>query len=162
MMQASDEIVSYCKQFTSPDSLLLQKLSDETYKSEDIPQMVCGQLVGHLLNLLVSISKAQKILEIGTFTGYSALQMAEALPDSGRLFTCELMEKHIQTAQNWFDKSPYGSKISILKGSALNSIEQFKNIIKYRNSEKLSKLQLKMLSDEVKFVDKRILDARNY
>lgn len=125
MIQTSNEIMSYCEQYTSPDSLLLQELSDETYKSEDIPQMVCGQLVGHLLNFLASISKAEKILEIGTFTGYSSLQMAEALPDSGRLFTCELLKKHIQTAQGWFDKSPYGSKISILKGSALNSMEQF-------------------------------------
>ena len=124
MIQTSNEIVSYCEQFTSPDSLLLQELSNETYKSEDIPQMVCGQLVGRLLHLLVKIFKAEKILEIGTFTGYSALQMAEALPDSGRVFTCELMEKHIQTAQGWFDKSHYGSKISILKGSALNSIER--------------------------------------
>ena len=125
MNQMTDEMLAYCEQFSTKDSYLLRDITAKTYQKEEIPQMICGQLVGGLLNLLVKISGAVKILEVGTFTGYSALQMAEALPKNGRLFTCELEENHIETAQSWFDKSDHGGKISILEGPALNSFKQF-------------------------------------
>ena len=67
---------------------------------------------------------AKRIIEVGTFTGYSALQMAEALPSSGEIHTCELMEKHVKTAQSFFDRSEIGNKITIHAGPALNSLEQ--------------------------------------
>lgn len=125
MNQMTDDMVAYCEQYSTQDSILLRELTAKTYHNEEIPQMICGQLVGGLLNLLVKISGAEKILEVGTFTGYSALQMAAALPKQGKLFTCEMDVNHIDTAQLWFDKSEHGKKISILKGPALNSLKQF-------------------------------------
>ena len=69
---------------------------------------------------------AKKIVEVGTFTGYSALQMAEALPLHGEIHTCELMKKHAETAQSFFNKSDYGKKITIHQGQAQKSLETFK------------------------------------
>tara|TARA_Y100000758_G_scaffold33993_1_gene22328 strand:+ start:58 stop:531 length:474 start_codon:yes stop_codon:yes gene_type:complete len=67
---------------------------------------------------------AKRIVEVGTFTGYSALQMAEALPTDGEIHTCELMEKHANTAQLFINQSGYESKITIHRGPALQSLEQ--------------------------------------
>ena len=89
--------------------------------------MKTGQLVGKFLQASVKMSNAKRIIEVGTFTGYSALQMAEALPKGGEVHTCELMEKHANTAQSFFDQSEQGSKITIHKGPALESLEQLKS-----------------------------------
>ena len=75
--------------------------------------------------MLVKISGAERILEIGMFTGYSALKMAEALPDNGTIDSCELMDRHIDTATEWFNKSEVGHKITIHKGQAIESLERF-------------------------------------
>ena len=69
---------------------------------------------------------AKRILEIGTFTGYSALQMAEVLPSDGEIHTCELMEKHAKTAQSFFNKSEHGKKITIHQGPGISSLESLK------------------------------------
>ena len=66
---------------------------------------------------------AKRIVEVGTFTGYSALQMAEAITDYGEIHTCELMKKHVKTARSFFDRSKYGSKITIHQGPAMQSLE---------------------------------------
>ena len=76
----SEEIESYCKSYSLKDTSLLQELTKTTWNSEDIPQMLSGSLVGGLLQTLIRISGAVNVLEIGMFTGYSALKMAEVLP----------------------------------------------------------------------------------
>ena len=108
----SEEIESYCKSYSLKDTSLLQELTKTTWNSEDIPQMLSGSLVGGLLQTLIKISGAVNVLEIGMFTGYSALKMAEALPQNGTIDTCELMDKHIKTATEWFKKSKNGFKIT--------------------------------------------------
>ena len=70
--------------------------------------------------------KAKNILEIGMFTGYSAMTMAESLPKGGIIHTCELMEEHVKTAKGFFSKSKHGNKIKIHQGSALDTLETFK------------------------------------
>ena len=122
----SEEIESYCKSYSLKDTSLLQELTKTTWNSEDIPQMLSGSLVGGLLQTLIRISGAVNVLEIGMFTGYSALKMAEALPQNGTLDTCELMDKHIKTATEWFKKSKNGFKITIHKGPAIQSLEKMK------------------------------------
>ena len=119
-----EEIESYCKSYSLKDTLLLQELTKTTWNSEEIPQMLSGSLVGGLLQTLIKISGAVNVLEIGMFTGYSALKMAEALPQNGTLDTCELMDKHIKTATEWFKKSKNGFKITIHKGPAIQSLEK--------------------------------------
>jgi len=122
----SEEIESYCKSYSLKDTSLLQELTKTTWNSEDIPQMLSGSLVGGLLQTLIRISGAVNVLEIGMFTGYSALKMAEALPENGTLDTCELMDKHIKTATEWFKKSKNGDKITVHKGPAIQSLEKMK------------------------------------
>ena len=122
----SEEIESYCKSYSLKDTSLLQELTKTTCNSEDIPQMLSGSLVGGLLQTLIRISGSVNVLEIGMFTGYSALKMAEVLPQNGTLDTCELMDKHIKTATEWFKKSKNGFKITIHKGPAIQSLEKMK------------------------------------
>ena len=117
-------MLDYCRDHSQADSSLLMELKNYTWENEEIPQMISGQLVGNFLKSLIKLLRAKRIVEVGTFTGYSALQMAEALPKYGEIHTCELMEKHAKTAQSFFDRSDYGNKINILQGSALNSLEQ--------------------------------------
>jgi len=122
-----EKIESYCKKFSIKDSSLLSELTKLTWQSEDIPQMLSGSLVGGLLQTLIKISGAVNVLEIGMFTGYSALKIAEALPRNGKLHTCELMDKHIKTATQWFKKSKNGDKITVHKGPAIKSLEKMNN-----------------------------------
>ena len=123
-----EKIEKYCKDFSFKDSPLLSDLTESTWSSEKLPQMLSGSLVGGLLQTIIRISGAVNILEIGMFTGYSALKMAEALPENGKIHTCELMEKHINTASEWFKKSESGYKISIHEGPALQSLERMKDL----------------------------------
>ena len=105
---------------------MLSELEQYTWDNEDVPQMISGQMVGKFLQSIIRMIAAQKIVEVGTFTGYSALQMAEAIPLDGEIHTCELMKKHTETAQSFFDKSDYGKKITIHQGPALESLETLK------------------------------------
>ena len=120
-------MLDYCKDQSSADSELLTELEKYTWDNEDVPQMISGQLVGNFLQSAIKMIQAQYIVEVGTFTGYSALKMAEALPVNGEVHTCELMDKHARTAQSFFDRSKHGSKIIIHRGPALESLEQMKS-----------------------------------
>ena len=120
-------MLDYCKDQSSADSELLTELEKYTWDNEDVPQMISGQLVGNFLQSAIKMIQAQYIVEVGTFTGYSALKMAEALPVNGEVHTCELMDKHARTAQSFFDRSKHGSKITIHRGPALESLEQMKS-----------------------------------
>jgi len=89
----------YAERHTTPLSELHSLLWKETYKKTTRPAMMVGPLEGALLRLLVRITRARRILEIGMFTGYSALAFAEALPRTGRLITCEVDPKTIEIAR---------------------------------------------------------------
>jgi len=97
MKFVSEDIEQYCKDYSGQDNDLLKELTKTTWETEEIPQMLCGPLVGGLLQFLIKITGAVNVLEIGMFTGYSALKMAEALPDDGEIHCCELDEKHVKT-----------------------------------------------------------------
>ena len=122
----SKKIEQYCLDQSQAASGLLKDLVNKTFKEEKIPQMLSGPLVSGLLQLLIKVTRAKNILEIGMFTGYSTLKMAEALPEDGEIHTCELMEKHVKTAENWFKKSNDGYKIVIHQGKAINQLDTFK------------------------------------
>ena len=123
----SKDIHKYCQSFSEKDSQILQKIIEYTNKNEKIPQMISGPEVGNVLQLFAKLINAVNIIEVGMFTGYSALKMAQVLPNNGFVHTCELMEKHIQTAQSFFDQTEYGEKIVIHKGEASKTLEQFKS-----------------------------------
>jgi caffeoyl-CoA O-methyltransferase len=90
-------------------------------------EMLSGHVEGQLLNFLVRATKATRILEIGLFTGYSALAMAEALPAHGTLVACEIDAFAASVARSWFDRSPHGEKIQIELGPARRTLERMRD-----------------------------------
>ncbi len=104
-------------------SPLLQELLAYTYKHCDNPQMVTGPLEAGFLRMLVRLIDARRVLEIGLFTGYSALAMAEALPAGGELISCEVDDGHRAIANSFFNRSPHGNKIHIVLGPALETLD---------------------------------------
>jgi caffeoyl-CoA O-methyltransferase len=115
-------IDEYCAAHTDTPSALLRELDDYTRTHCQDAQMLTGAVEGALLRLLIQLSGARRVLEIGTFTGYSALTMAEALPQDGHIITCELKSEHARVAQSFFDRSPHGARIEIRQGPALATI----------------------------------------
>jgi caffeoyl-CoA O-methyltransferase len=103
----------------SPD---VKALIEESERDLEYTDMLSGKLVGRLLAMLIKLSGAQCVLEIGTFTGYSALTMAEALPADGVLYTCEYNRRYENIAREFFAKSDAGSKVTLLMGKALETI----------------------------------------
>ena len=120
-----DKIMTYCHDNSHSDSDILKKLYDYTFKNEDVPQMISGNMVGNFLQLIIQSSNAKKILEIGTFTGYSSIKMAENNPGC-EIHTCELMEKHAKTATLFIQKAGLSENITVHEGSALQTLETFK------------------------------------
>jgi caffeoyl-CoA O-methyltransferase len=104
-------------------SPLLQELQAYTYEHCDNPQMVTGPLEAGFLRILVQLIGARRVLEIGLFTGYSALAMAEALPTGGELISCEIDPAHCAIANSFFDRSPHGDKIRVELGPALETLD---------------------------------------
>lgn len=84
-------------------------------------------LAGQTLKMLIHMSQAKRVLEIGMFTGYGALSMAEALPQNGCLVACELEPYLKEFAQPIFDKSPHGKKINVKTGNAMETLKVSKN-----------------------------------
>ena len=115
-------IEAYCLRYSTPRDKLLRELERYTQKHCDYPQMLIGPYEGTLLAMLVRLSGARRVLEIGTFTGYSALCMAEVLPEDGELTTCEIKPEHADIARSFFARSPHGHKIKIHLGPALETI----------------------------------------
>ena len=120
----NSDIEKYAMSKTSLQSKLLDNLIDETYQEMSMPQMLSGHLEGRFLKIMVEISQAKNILEIGMFTGYSALSMAEGLPDNGHLTTLEIDEKAIGIAKKYINQSNYKDQITILAGNALENIKK--------------------------------------
>lgn len=116
------EIEDYATVSTTPEPELLQEVARRTEALGERARMLTGRLEGRLLNFLVGLVQPQQVLEIGCFTGYSALSMAEALPEGGRLYTCEISREHADIAQANFDRSPFGDRINLCFGPALDTI----------------------------------------
>jgi len=119
-----ENIEEYAFDHTSYEGDLLRQLEEETYKKLEIPQMTTGRIEARLLKLLARLVGAKRILEIGTFAGYSALSMAEALPEEGELVTCEIDPEAIIFAKKYFDLSSHGKKITLMEGPALESLKK--------------------------------------
>lgn len=118
------DVEKYAFEHTGPEPDLLRKLSDETYARMEWPTMLTGRLEGRLLMLLARIAGARRVLEIGTFTGYSALSLAEALPEDGKVITCEIDPRNADFARRYFAMSPHGRKIEIRLGPALATLAE--------------------------------------
>jgi caffeoyl-CoA O-methyltransferase len=115
-------IEEYAVRLSTPHEVLLAELDAATRDEIGAGQMLTGPLAGRLLELLVWSGQPQRVLEIGTFTGHSALSMAAGLPEGARIDACELDPERAAFAQSWFDRSPHGSRITLHVGPALETI----------------------------------------
>jgi len=104
------------------ESDLCRALREETRQRMEAPQMIVGPLEGAFLKMMTQLVQATSVLEIGMFTGYSALCFAEALPVDGTVITCEIDEDAAALARKYFARSPTGKKIEIRMGPALDTM----------------------------------------
>jgi caffeoyl-CoA O-methyltransferase len=119
-----EDIERYAMAHTTPLPPLLEELMEETKKEfGDLSRMLSGQPEGMLLQTLAAAIGARRILEIGTFTGFSAQMMAAALPDDGELITCDISPDHLALARRYFQRSPHGRKITVREGPALETLK---------------------------------------
>jgi predicted O-methyltransferase YrrM len=112
----------YARLHSSAEPPYLTQVMENTRAFSGSYRMLTGHLEGRFLKMLVAISGARRILEIGTFTGYSALSMAEALPPDGRIVTCEIDERHADLARRHIAESAYADMIEVRVGPALDTI----------------------------------------
>ena len=121
-------IEKYAAAHSTAEKDLHTALVKATYEKMDLPQMQVGHVEGAFLNLLVRAIGAKRILEIGTFTGYSALCMAEGMPQGGRLITCDIDEKAAKVAREHWKQSHHGKKIVLEVGPALTTLKKVKGL----------------------------------
>jgi caffeoyl-CoA O-methyltransferase len=117
-----EPLEQYSEAHSDPVDPLFEELRDETRRSMASPGMQVGPVEGRFLRMLVGISGAKRALEIGMFTGYSALMIASALPEDGELITCDVDPKAEEIARRYFARSPHGRKIHVRMGPALETI----------------------------------------
>ena len=118
----SDTLETYIEQHSDAEPILLQELSRETHVKVIQPRMITGHFQGRFLSLLSKILAPKKILEIGTYTGYSALCLAEGLIENGTLETIEVNPELAAIQKKYFDKSDYSTQIKTYIGDALDII----------------------------------------
>jgi len=120
----SADIEAYAQAHSMPESDLCRALREETQWRMESPQMIVGPLEGAFLKMMAQLVGARRVLEIGMFTGYSALCFAEALPTDGTVITCEVDEESAALARQYFARSPLGKKIKIRMGPALDTMRE--------------------------------------
>ena len=113
----------YCIDTTQAEPDLLIELVEKTYSDMGYPNKLSGKTIGRTLKLLAKIAQPKRVLEIGMFTGYSALSIAEGMPSDGQLICCETNPRAIEFAQSFFDRSEHGKKIQVIFGPALETIK---------------------------------------
>ena len=114
-----DALEKYVHEFSEPEEELLHELDRETNLRAVAPRMLSGHIQGRLLEMLVQMMRPRRVLEIGTFTGYSALSMAAGLDEGAELHTVEVDDEQEEFIRSYFARSPHGDKITLHIGSAL-------------------------------------------
>lgn len=123
MNLVSKEINEYCEAHATVPSEHCREIEDYTRDHVPMPVMLSGPLVGSLLGLLARSLGAKRVLEVGTFTGYAALALAERLPDDARVITLDRNPKTMELARCFWNKSPHGRKIEGVLGDALQTLK---------------------------------------
>jgi caffeoyl-CoA O-methyltransferase len=119
-----EDIEAYAEAHTTPQVELLGRLAEETRATLERPQMLTGPIEGRFLEFLVWMTGARRILELGTYSGYSSISMAAALPNGGRIDTCEVDETHAEVAARYIAEAGLTNLITVHLGPALESIGQ--------------------------------------
>lgn len=122
-MEIIPELVqAYAEKYSDPEDLLLKEINDHTVRDHPHAHMLSGHLQGKFLQIISKILQPVNILEIGTFTGYSAICLASGLKEGGRLHTIELREQDAETSRKNFHRSIHGEKIILHVGNALEIV----------------------------------------
>lgn len=123
-----ENIEKYALEMTTPESNQVQELVNSSASELEYIDMLSGNLVGQLLKMLIKVSKARRVLEIGTFTGYSALTMAEVLPEDGEIITIEMNLLYQELAEKHFKKFDTSGKITLIKEDARKWVKNIQGI----------------------------------
>ena len=119
---ADPRVEEYAVEHTTPEPAWFATLAEDTRARTTAPGMMVGTLEGRFLRALVAMKQPRNVLEIGTFTGYSALSMAEALPPGGHIITCDISEEHVEIARKHIGASPFADRIEIRVGPAIETV----------------------------------------
>jgi caffeoyl-CoA O-methyltransferase len=118
----SQELEDYIEQHSEKEPQLLAALNKETYQKILLPRMLSGHFQGRVLSMLAKLIRPVNILEIGTYTGYSALCLCEGMQEGGQLHTIDIKEELVDFQRKHFDKSPWGTQIIQHLGEAVDII----------------------------------------
>lgn len=118
------EIAAYVEGHSTPHPEYMRALAEETRATLPIPEMLSGHLEGRLLEMLVFAAGARRVLELGTYSGYSAMAMAHGLPEGGRIISCEFDDAHADFAERHIASSPFADRIEIRRGPALDTMKE--------------------------------------
>ena len=124
----NQDIEDYAYDHTQDEGDLLNRLQKETYNKLEVPQMLTGRIEGRFLKLLALLVGARRIIEVGTFSGYGTLSMAEGLPDNGEIVTCEIDPPAISFARRFFAESRHGKKVVLMEGPALETLKSLSGL----------------------------------
>ncbi len=118
----SQELEDYIERHSQNEPKLLAALNKETYQKILLPRMLSGHFQGRVLSMLSKLIRPKSILEIGTYTGYSALCLCEGMQENGILHTIDIKEELVDFQRKYFDKSPWGKQIVQHLGEAVDII----------------------------------------
>lgn len=124
-----ESIQDYAEAHTAPESPLLYELARDTHLKTMYPRMLSGHLQGRILSLFSKIHRPETILEIGTFTGYATLCLAEGLVKGGKVYTLEIDPEVLELAKSYFQRSAFSSQILPMLGDALQLISEISDVI---------------------------------
>ena len=119
-----EAIEKYAAAHTTPAAELFERLGAETHETQTAPQMMVGQLEGAFLSFVVFLARPKLVLELGTFTGWSSIAMAGALPPGGKIVTCDVNEETTAIARRYAEEAGVADRIEYLLGPGLESIAQ--------------------------------------
>jgi caffeoyl-CoA O-methyltransferase len=117
-----ERVEQYVEEHSSPPGELFARLAAETHEKSESPQMMVGRIEGNFLALLVRTLRARRVLELGTFTGYSSIAMAQALPADGSLITCDVNEETTAIARRYAQEAGVADRIDYRLGPALETL----------------------------------------
>jgi caffeoyl-CoA O-methyltransferase len=117
-------VEEYAEAHTAPEGDLFERLAAETHEKTTAPQMMVGRIEGRFLGVLVRSLRARRVLELGTFTGYSSISMALALPSGGRVITCDVNEETTAIARRYAEEAGVADRIDYRLGPGLETIAQ--------------------------------------
>lgn len=124
MSLIAQPIVDYCISHSTTPSMVAKELQEFTQKNVHASHMLIGEMEASVLTFLMKLGGVKTVLELGTFTGYSALIMAEQLPQDGRLITIDQNPQTSQIAQDFWKKSPHGNKITLKLKNGLEALKE--------------------------------------